>query len=86
MGTESADPWILELAKKHGMNTDVRKKVFCILMTSEVSCAGVKGVGMWGVGVWGVGVALKFEATEWPMTLGAVACRTMQMPLRGSSS
>ena len=41
VGTECADPWILELAKKHGMNTDVRKKVFCILMTSEVSCAGV---------------------------------------------
>lgn len=28
---------ILELARKQRMNTDVRKNVFCILMTAEVS-------------------------------------------------
>ena len=65
-----ADPWILELAKKHGMNTDVRKNVFCILMTSEVSCVwgsgtyvGHKGWGcgtLW-VGVWHVCVGLTFN-------------------------
>ena len=56
-----ADPWVLELAKKHGMNTDVRKNVFCILMTSEVSCVcggGVvfraQGMGVWHIGMWGV--------------------------------
>lgn len=52
-GTECADPWILELAKKQRMNTDVRKNIFCILMTSEV---GFGGVWVWHLGC--VGVAL----------------------------
>lgn len=46
---ECADPWILELAKKQRMNTDVRKNIFCILMTSEVSFGGV---WVWHLGVW----------------------------------
>jgi nucleolar MIF4G domain-containing protein 1 len=27
---------LLDLARKHRMNTDVRKNIFCILMTAEV--------------------------------------------------
>ena len=32
-----AESWVLELARKQRMNTDVRRNVFCILMTSEAS-------------------------------------------------
>ena len=35
----TADSWVLELARKQRMNTDLRKNIFCILMTSEVSCS-----------------------------------------------
>ena len=32
----SAESWVLDLARKQRMNTDVRRNIFCILMTSEV--------------------------------------------------
>ena len=32
-----SEAWVLDLARKQRMNTDVRKNIFCILMTSEVS-------------------------------------------------
>ena len=32
-----SETWVLDLARKQRMNTDVRKNIFCILMTSEVS-------------------------------------------------
>ena len=32
---------VLELARKQRMNTDVRRNIFCILMTSEVSCGDI---------------------------------------------
>jgi len=28
---------LLDLARKHRMNTDVRRSIFCILMTAEVN-------------------------------------------------
>ena len=30
------DSWVLELARKQKMNTDVRKNVFAVIITSEV--------------------------------------------------
>lgn len=33
----SGNAWVLELARRQRMNTDVRKNVFSVLMTSEVS-------------------------------------------------
>ena len=36
MGVAS-ESWVLELARKQRMNTDIRKKVFSVIMTSEVS-------------------------------------------------
>ena len=32
----TAESWVLELARRQQMNTDVRKNIFCVLMTSEV--------------------------------------------------
>lgn len=34
--SHTAESWVLELARKQRMNTDVRKNIFCVLMTSEV--------------------------------------------------
>jgi nucleolar MIF4G domain-containing protein 1 len=33
---ESKDSVLLQLAKKHGMNTDIRRSIFIILMSSDV--------------------------------------------------
>lgn len=30
------EAWVLELARRQRMNTDVRKNIFCVIMTSEV--------------------------------------------------
>ena len=35
--TPDSQSWVLDLARKQRMNTDIRKKVFSVLMTSEVS-------------------------------------------------
>ena len=35
--TESAENVLLKLAKKQGMNTDIRRSIFVVLMSSEVS-------------------------------------------------
>jgi nucleolar MIF4G domain-containing protein 1 len=35
--TENFSQKLLELARQQRMNTDVRKNIFCILMTAEVS-------------------------------------------------
>ena len=34
--TESAENVLLKLAKKQGMNTDIRRSIFVVLMSSEV--------------------------------------------------
>ena len=31
-----SESWVLELARRQRMNTDVRKNIFCVIMTSEV--------------------------------------------------
>lgn len=36
--TESAENLLLKLAKKQGMNTDIRRSIFVVLMSSEVGC------------------------------------------------
>ena len=35
-GASGGEAWVLELARRQRMNTDVRKNIFCIIMTSEV--------------------------------------------------
>ena len=32
----ASESWVLELARRQRMNTDVRKNIFCVVMTSEV--------------------------------------------------
>ena len=32
----SSESWVLELARRQRMSTDVRKNIFCVIMTSEV--------------------------------------------------
>lgn len=34
--TQTTESWVLELARKQRMNTEIRRNIFCILMTSEV--------------------------------------------------
>ena len=34
----TSESWVLELARRQRMNTDVRKNIFCVIMTSEVEC------------------------------------------------
>lgn len=34
-----SEAWVLELARRQRMNTDVRKNIFCVIMTSEVGGA-----------------------------------------------
>ena len=34
--TSSSESWVLELAQRQRMNTDVKKNIFCVIMTSEV--------------------------------------------------
>ena len=31
-----SESWVLELARRQRMNTDIRKNIFCVIMTSEV--------------------------------------------------
>lgn len=40
------DRKLLNLAKKHRMNTDTRRNIFCIIMSAEVSSAVVLLIGM----------------------------------------
>lgn len=35
--TPTTDDWVMSVARKQQMNTDVRKTIFGVLMTSEVS-------------------------------------------------
>lgn len=35
----NSESWVVDLARKQRMNTDIRKKVFSVIMTSEVSLA-----------------------------------------------
>ena len=35
--TPTADDWVMSIARTQQMNTDIRKTIFAVLMTSEVS-------------------------------------------------
>ena len=47
---ESAENILLKLAKKQGMNTDIRRSIFVVLMSSEVSRFHCSGFSLCGSG------------------------------------
>ena len=47
---ESAENILLKLAKKQGMNTDIRRSIFVVLMSSEVGRFHCSGFSLCGSG------------------------------------